>query len=222
MIGKDAGNGLEGNNSERSNFSFIADGLKVYFLHVLEKMDLPSKSLVIYDLGPGEIERAVADGHADYGISYLPSPHPNTEYLKVSSIEMGVFKKRGAFKDLEQFELPFVLPVHLTYGVPTRNRGLDGWPEDAYGRKIKYEVTLMESALELCRQGHCVGYFPLFVIEEHNRKFRSEFHLERHPIPYDGRICRSDVFLIKRKGANEDQVMRIVAKMIRLGTKTTI
>ncbi len=78
-----------------------------YFLHVLEKIELSNKSLVIYDLGPGEIERAVAEGHADYGISYLPSPHPNIEYLKISTIEMGVFKKRGTFKNLKQFELPF-------------------------------------------------------------------------------------------------------------------
>lgn len=190
-----------------------------YFLHALDKMGFENKSLVIHDLGPGEIERAVADGHVDFGISYLPSPHPNIEYLKISTIEMGVFKKKGTFKNWEQSKLPFVIPVYPIHGTPNRIRGLDGWPEDAYERKVQFEVTLMESALELCRQGRCAGYFPVFVVEEHNRKIRSEFHLERHPTPYEGRVCRFDVFLIKRKGFNEDLNMRLVAKMIRLGTK---
>ena len=59
-----------------------------------------------------------------------------------------------------------MVPALPITGSPTLVRGLDGWPEDAYERHVKYEVTLMESALELCRQGRVAGYFPRFIVEE--------------------------------------------------------
>jgi DNA-binding transcriptional LysR family regulator len=191
-----------------------------YFLNVLNEIDLGTRKLVLHELVPGELERAIEARHVEVGITYIPIPHPQVEYLKVGSIEMGVFKRKDSFKNMRQQELPFVVPVHPISGAPTRVRGLDGWRDElAYERKIQYEVTLMESALELCRQGKCAGYFPVFVVEEHNRKHKSEFQLERHPSPFAGRKCLADVHIVKRKDCVEDSDIKLVAKMIRLGIK---
>jgi DNA-binding transcriptional LysR family regulator len=132
---------------------------------------------------------------------------------------MGVYKRKGAFPARPQEELPFVVPAFPFSGTPTRVKGLDGWPDDAYRRQVKYEVSLMESALELCRQGKCAGYFPAFVIERHNRKFRDQFSLERHPYGKTFRRCYSDVFLVKRKDRSEDLDARLVSKLVRIGTR---
>jgi DNA-binding transcriptional LysR family regulator len=188
-----------------------------YFLRALDKVKWPERGLVIHEVVPGELERAVEQGQADLGITYMPIPYKNVEHVKICSIEMGVFKRKGSFTGHEQQDLPFVVPVHPLSGTPTRVRGLDGWPEDAYNRRVLFEVTLMESALELCRQGRSAGYFPSFVVEEHNRKLKSEFALERHPSPYGTLKCFSDVYIVKRKDRSEDALVKLFARMLRVG-----
>jgi DNA-binding transcriptional LysR family regulator len=192
-----------------------------YFLHVLNEIDIKERKLTLHETIPGELERAVQGGHVDVGVTYIPIPYPEVDYLKVGSIEMGVFKRKGSFKNMRQQDLPFVVPVTPIQGAPTRVRGLDGWSDElAYERKVQYEVTLLESALELCRQGRCAGYFPVFIIDEHNRKYKSEYFLERHPTPFPGRKCLQDVHIVKRRDRIEDSDVKLVAKMIRLGIKT--
>jgi hypothetical protein len=74
----------------------------------------------------------------------------------------------------------------------------------------------MESALELVRQGRCAGYFPAFVASEHNKRVREELRLERRKTPYPGRICKADVFIVKRKSFEETDVVKQLAKALRL------
>ncbi|MES2856197.1 MAG: hypothetical protein V4692_10060, partial [Bdellovibrionota bacterium] len=155
-------------------------------------------------------------GDLDFGLTYMPVADPRIDFLKVTSIEMGVFTQKGAFKGIAQQELPYVIPVMPLQGVPTKVRGLDGWPDDAYQRKVRYKVTLMESALELCRQGRAAGYFPAFIAEEHNKRVSPELQLERRRTPYGGRVCRSDVYIVKRKSCPEGQMMKQLARGIRL------
>lgn len=190
-----------------------------YFLQALDEIDLGERNMILHEVIPGELEQVIDQGKADFGITYLPIAHPNLEHIKITSILMGVYKKRGTFKELNQEELPFVVPAFPYSGAPTRVKGLDGWPEDAYRRKVKFEVTLMESALELCRQGKCVGYFPAFVVDRLNRKFRESSALERHPYSKSLKRCYSDVFLVKRKDRIEDRDVRMISKLIRIGTR---
>lgn len=190
-----------------------------YFLQALQLVEWGERGLILHEMVPGEIERAVEQDIVDLGITYMPIPYKNVEFLKITSVEMGVFKRKGSFAKERQEDLPFVTPVYPVSGTPTRARGLDGWPEDAYCRKVLYEVTLMESGLELCRQGRCAGYFPTFVIDAHNNKHKSEFQLERHASPYVGRKCYTEVYIVKRKDLVENQMVKLLAKMIRLTCK---
>ncbi len=186
-----------------------------YFLTGLDQIDLKS-GMKLYEAVPGEIERLVLDHKVDLGITYLPVPHPRLDFLKIRSVEMGVYVKKGSFKDIDQQEIPFVVPIAPLSGSPTKAKGLDGWPETAYERKVLYEVTLLESGLELCRQGRCAGYFPVFIAEEHNRRVKPQFELERKASPYGATKCYANVYLVKLKSKPEDQLVKKMAKMIRI------
>ena len=187
-----------------------------YFLTFLDKLKWDDRSLELHELLPGEVERYVESGELDFGISYMPISNANLDFLKITSIEMGVFARKGSFSGIAQKDLPFVVPATPLQGVPTRMRGLDGWPDDAYRRHVTHKVTLMESALELCRQGRVAGYFPAFVAREHNARVKSEFQLERKKSPYSDRVCKVDVFLVKRKSDEESEVAKQLAKAVRL------
>jgi DNA-binding transcriptional LysR family regulator len=187
-----------------------------YFLTSLQTLKWDDTPLELHEFLPGEIEKYLQLGEIDFGISYMPIPDPGLDFLKVASIEMGVFTLKGAFKGVEQEKLPFVVPVMPLQGVPTKVRGLDGWPDDAYKRKVLHQVTLMESALELCRQGRVAGYFPAFIVNEHNKRVRDDLKLERRKSPYRERVCRADVFIVKRKSTEESAIIKQMAKAIRL------
>lgn len=187
-----------------------------YFLSFLNKLGWDEQRLELHELLPGEVEKYVSSGDLDLGITYIPVPQPQLDFLKIASIEMGVFIQAGAFSGISQKNLPFVVPVVPFQDMPTRVRGLDGWPPDVYERKVFYRVTLLESALELCRQGRAAGYFPIFIAREHNLRVKKEYRLERCPSPYPGRICRSDVYIIKRKSSEETSIIKQIAKAIRL------
>jgi DNA-binding transcriptional LysR family regulator len=187
-----------------------------YFLSFLDRVKWDDVELELHELLPGEVERHIVSGAIDIGITYMPVPDPALDFLKVCSIEMGVYTQVGAFKGVPQPELPFVIPVMPIQNVPTRIRGLDGWPDDAYVRKVVHRVTLLESALELVRQGRCAGYFPAFIAREHNERVRDELKLERRRTPYPGRVCKADVFIVKRKSFEETAVVKQLAKALRL------
>ncbi len=186
-----------------------------YFLSVLQSLPWGEKPLELHEFLPGEIEKYLLQGQIDFGITYMPIPDPQLDFLKVTSAEMGVFCLKGAFKNVPQHELPFVTPVMPLQGVPTKVRGLDGWPEDAYTRKVVHQVTLMESALELCRQGRAAGYFPVFIVNEHNQRVKDKYVLERRRSPYGARVCKSDVYIVKRKSSEETTYIKQMAKALR-------
>lgn len=186
-----------------------------YFLSFLNRLKWDTHNLEMHEVLPGELEKYVAQGDVDYGITYMPIPHPDLDFLKVTSIEMGVFLRKGSFVGVPQQELPFVVPIVPLGGAPTRVRGLDGWPEDAFRRHVRHQVTLMESALELCRQGRVAGYFPIFIVDEHNQRVRDQYKLERRRSVAPCRIRHADVFLVKRKSDDETEIAKQLAKALR-------
>lgn len=186
-----------------------------YFLKVLEDLPWDDFKLELHELLPGEIERHLIQGELDLGISYMPIAQPELDFLKVTQIEMGVFTRFDSFKGIEQPNIPFVTPVIPLQGVPTKLRGLDGWPQENYTRKVQYKVTLMESALELCRQGRVAGYFPCFIVEEHNKICQKKYQLIRRLYPGVKKKCYSDVYIIKRKSSEESQRIKQLSRVLR-------
>ena len=95
-----------------------------YFLTFLKTLKWDDQALELHELLPGEIEKYLISGDIDVGISYMPIPDPQLDFLKITKVEMGVFVKKGAFKNLEQPNIPFVVPILPLQGVPTKSEDL--------------------------------------------------------------------------------------------------
>ena len=169
----------------------------------------------ILELVPGQLEQAILDEYIDIGITYLPVPHKDLDFLKVTKVEMQVYGKSSLFMDMDISEVPFVKPNILVSGSPSKVKGMDGWPDDKVPRNIKYSVGMMETALDLCRRGKCVGYFPKHVIELHNKTVLSKYRLEELKSPFSQKQRSCDVYMIKRKSDLEDSKFKKISKHLR-------
>lgn len=184
-----------------------------YFLgHLLKYVDL--EHLEIHELGPGRMEQAVADGRVDLAITYNPVPKAGVDFIEVAKVKMNLYGLES-FKSKKFAELPFVTPLMPAEGTPSKVMGLDGWPDHLFERKVKYRVSMMESALEFCREGQAVAYLPEFVVQLHNKRVLPEFRLRelKHPIP--DKDCKQNVYLVRRHGNSETTIERQIAKSLR-------
>ncbi len=185
---------------------FIAQAIKTHF---------SDYHCTILEMVPGKMEEAVASGQADLALTYIPIPHPELDFLKVQEIEMGVFGKKKLLDKFTLDEIPFVTPVGPVEGSPNKVRGLDGWPDDAFPRRIQYQVSLMETALGLCREGLAVAYLPKFIARLHNETVKSSFQLESVKPPKGFPKRQDFVYLIKRKSDKEGTIAKKMAQVIR-------
>lgn len=191
---------------------------EVFTTHALGPLQriLNDISINLFELIPGEIEQRVAEGKVDLGITYIPIPTQGVEFLKVTQIEMGIFVKNGTFEENTFADIPFVVPMTPIEGAPSKMKGLDGWPDHVIQRNIKYRVTMMESALELCRQGYAAVYLPTFIAYLNNQKVKDEFLLAPFPLPTKMKAQRQEVYLVKRQSAIEGSIAKKVAKALRI------
>jgi DNA-binding transcriptional LysR family regulator len=186
-----------------------------YFLgHLLSYENI--ETLEIREYIPGRLEQAIAEGHVDFGITYAPIPRAGVEFIEVTRIRMGVFgtselkKKYGGFA-----QIPFVVPVELIEGTPSKVVGLDGWPDHMFEREVKFRVTLMESAFELCRESRAAAYLPEFIVGLHNKKVKPEFQLKEIPSPIPSKERLQSVFIVRRQHESETKLFRNIAKSLR-------
>jgi len=191
-----------------------------YFLQSLLTKDFEGFDLELHELVPGELEQALSQERIDLGVTYIPVPLPGIDFLKVGSVRMAVYGRKDFQKIPDLKTLPFAVPILPIQGAPTKVNGLDGWPDDKLPRYQKYRVTLMESALQLCRQGLCVAYLPSFVAILHNQQTIKALQLEEVAINNIPR-GHQDVFLVKRKGSKEDGRVKRIAQIMRTVCKMT-
>lgn len=184
-----------------------------YFIgHLLNQIKLPEFEL--HEFTPGRLEDALGDGSIDIGITYHPISRSGVKFTEVTKIRMGIFGaevfRKTAFNDL-----PFVIPNDLVEGTPSKVMGLDGWPDHRFPRKLMFKVTLMESALELCRQRRAVAYLPDFIVRLHNSQVKKEYELQELscPIPTNNRL--QSVFLVQTSSDFETPFIRSLAKALR-------
>ena len=172
--------------------------------------------ILVHEMLPGQMETAIAENYADIGVTYLPIPSPSVEHLKVATVEMGVYGLASRFTKMAFEELPFAIPIAPIAGSPNKVKGLDGWPDDKVSRKVVCRVTLMESAMELCRKGLAVAYLPAPVVKRHNESVREKFALSPLLFPRLPRLqTRQDVYMIKRKSDVESSEFKRFAAALR-------
>ncbi len=175
----------------------------------------PEFEVDLLELTPGRLEEKIAQGSVDYGITYLPIPHGELDIHEITQAKMIVAGSLKKFASKSFDELPFVIPVIPVEGSPTKVKGLDGWPDDRIPRNVKYRVTMMESALELCRRGMAVAYLPEFVVRFHNQTVKPSHALGEISVPHKGLSRKQPVYLIKRKSDVEDARYKRLAKGLR-------
>ncbi len=184
-----------------------------YFLnHLFKYVDL--NNLEIHEYGPGKLEQEIATCHVDIGITYLPVPQTGVDFTEVTRIKMGVFGAEQ-FQEKTFVTLPFVVPLFPAEGTPSKVMGLDGWPDHKFERSINFRVTMMESAMALCRSGKAVAYLPEFVVRLHNENVLPSKRLLEIPSPIPQKDQMQSVFLIKRKGHGETALYRKIAQSLR-------
>lgn len=186
-----------------------------YFMGDVINKSLKDYKISLRELLPGRLEEQIAQGNVDIGITYLPVPHPQLDFIKVNDIEMGIYSSKSHFKNFEFHNYPFVTPVTPVEGLPHKAKGLDGWPDDKLPRNIVYQVDLMETALELCRRGLAVAYLPRFVVDLHNSQVKTDFILHSLKTPKKFKQKKQSVYLIKRKSDIEHPSFKKIATELR-------
>lgn len=185
-----------------------------YFLQLLKEA-FTENEMELHEITHGKLEKAVATGIVDFGITYEPIPHGGVEFLKISQIKMAPFVKQGAFKNQALLDIPFAVPLQPLVGAPSGVKGLDGWPENLFPRHRKYQVDMLESAIELCRQGECAIFIPEFMAKLHNNVVLKEFKLEKRLYPGKMKQVKRTVYLIKRSNSEETAEMKKVCRFLR-------
>lgn len=188
-----------------------------YVLGELIERELKGRALLAREAVPGAIERALADDEVDLGLTYLPIPQPEIEYLRVTTLEMAIFGRASTFADTPLADLPFAAPAIRLSGTATALRGLDGWPDDRVPRSVPYAVDMLETALDLARRGLAVVFVPTFVVDLHNKTVAARYALERLSTPrqLDAASRHRDVLLVKRRSTEESRVVKKIARALR-------
>lgn len=186
-----------------------------YFLGELVETELAGTPLSIRELVPGAIEEALVRGEIDAGITYVPIPRPELDFLRIGAIDLAVFGSRARFAAIAPEAWPFCVPAIPIHGSPTLAKGLDGWPDDELPRTVAFSADMMETALELCRRGLAVAFLPTFVARLHNRWATPAGRLESLPTPKLAARQRRDVFVVKRRASPESGALKRIARAIR-------
>lgn len=181
--------------------SFIASEKKDEFL-VLEK-------------SPGEIEEAILEGIVDFGITYIPSPHPNLEYAEIGSFEMELYGTKK-WEKKEFSELPFAIPVTELKIHSSEFDSLDMYPADAPKRNVKFRFELLETALQTSSLGESVIYCPDFIVKLYNDHAKQSFQLQKLDKPSGFKKQKpKKIYLVAKKGNVSVELERKFAKFIR-------
>lgn len=191
---------------------------EVFSTHFMERTlsgIFKDKACLLYESIPGQMEAAVARRDADFAITYIPIPHPELDHLRIMPLEMGIFGLKKKFDDFIEDQTPFVIPTAPIEGSPNKVRGLDGWPEEAFPRKVLYRVAMLETALGICRRGLAVVYLPKFIAKFHNEIAKPEFYLDEKPLPKKFPLRKDYIYLVKRKADLEADAAKKLAASLR-------
>jgi len=170
-----------------------------------------------HELLPGEIEDALVQKKIDVGITYLPLARADVKYQKIMRLEMGVFGREKFQKTLFS-ELPFLVPL-ASVQKSSRSKGLDGWDDWKYPRKIRYKVDLLDTGIQLASAGKAVLFLPSFLVSIHNDQVRSSACLNKIKCPIPKSMGHQDVFLISRPEDHDSKICRLISKTLRLNCR---
>ncbi len=162
-----------------------------------------------FELSPGQIETAVANGTVDFGITYISSPNKNVKYLKVANFESKIYTTNKKFLDLSFESIPFVVPEDILDFNPQNIRNRDGWKESLQKRNVKFKTNSLATALPIVESGHAAIYLPDFLPKLF---FKDIFFIHN---PKKIKAEKRNAFLVLRANADENAITNKISKCLR-------
>jgi DNA-binding transcriptional LysR family regulator len=179
-----------------------------YFLRHIASI-LPQETIfTLKELLPGDMEKNLLLKEIDYAITYLPLPLKDISHKCIGFVSMNIFARQGQFQKTDLRKLPFVVPLDSLSDLSHSSNSLDGWPYPEINRWMPYRVSLLESAIELCRQGRAVAYLPHFIADLHNQISLPQYHLSRLFYKEFQTLEKRPIYLIKRQNDPEDSFFK--------------
>jgi DNA-binding transcriptional LysR family regulator len=195
---------------------------ELFSSHIFAKFlgELSDKSfdVLLSEKTPGDIERSILLGESDYGLTTMPIPHEELEFLKVSQFSIGAYIRHDLTNSAKLSEVPFAAPITKISRNPTGEMELDGWPA-SIPRNVKYRFELLETALSLAGHGAAAVFCPDFVVKALNLRVKEEFKLSKIPTPKGFPVKLGSVYLVKRAQNPETPFVKKLSKFIRLFCK---
>jgi DNA-binding transcriptional LysR family regulator len=200
----------------------VSIGLAEIFSYSLTKKlpDLFSETeLSVHELDAGEIEVCLLDKRIDFGISFVPFPRPELEYLKVTEASFGAYQRMGSFDQLPSEKIPFVVPTTFLPSNPLSLKIRDGWPA-GLSRETPFRASSLTLALELAYSGQAAIFIPHFLAAALNRGRAKDSLLQEISYPA-GTFAKSkrEIYIVKKKNAEESSAIKAVARLLRLTCK---
>ncbi|MNR80324.1 Hca operon transcriptional activator [compost metagenome] len=145
--------------------SIAGDGLWHHYLLPPLLTDLvqryPKLRVQLYEMLPEEVERWVADGDVDVGLLLRPPMRGDLAWAEGLSTPYVIAGRPQETRPWQEFG--YIAPRFFRKEMPMYP---DGWPEEAYPRRIVAEVELLETAISLCEAGVGAAYLPQLAIQD--------------------------------------------------------
>jgi DNA-binding transcriptional LysR family regulator len=175
--------------------------------------EFEDRPLSISEIDVGEVEAKILSGDLDFGVTFVPSPQPELEYLKLGELRFATWARRDLLERVKSKELPFATPLLDYPSNPIGYQTRDGWPVDL-PRQVRFRVSGFAVALDLLRQGEAAVYMPDFVAELENERSANRAKLVKVEA-FKAAETKRKVFLVKRQSSEESSAMKKVAKVVR-------
>ena len=179
-------------------------------LGALLETDLSNRPCQVLELGVGALERAIEDRQADVGITYVPVPRRGLTFALIGDINFRIYVRRGRFTDTPFPELPFAIPTAKIEEALSDVLGIDCWPYERIPRMVKYRLTSLESAFELCRRGMCAVFAPQFLVGIHNQARSPTRQLIERDGPSSLGVVTRGVYVVHREQETGDALIEQV------------
>lgn len=186
-----------------------------YFLKHLTDALPTNSELILHEAAPGDIEIKLLHNEIDYGITSMPIPTNGIQHKKITQMDLKIFGCATIFQKVAFEKLPFVVPIQPILKSPNKITTLDSWPDEKITRFMKYKVNMLESALELCRQGKAVAFLPTFIVKLHNSNTKLEYNLQEIAPPPELSLQQQTVYLAKRKLDTDKHISALIENVLK-------
>jgi DNA-binding transcriptional LysR family regulator len=176
---------------------------------------LAGRRVLVREVIPAAIENALINREIDIGITYLPVPHEELDFLKVTTQELRIYGSASNFASTPFAELPFCVPIGPVAGAALPVQGLDGWPIDGPQRRIRFQVDQLETALNIASRGRGVLFCPPFVVKLYNELLKDAYQLEQLPDPKGMKPVKMGIFLATLRSTQHGSDIKLLKQAIR-------